>query len=209
MRMPGLTMRRPAGYPAHRSAASWVFDVLVTLLAVVAAAPSSTHGNLVPHVAAIGLLALSATPLLVRRLWPVPVFGVVLALNAGVGLWAHAVNGPALLIALYTVAALRPRRDALVCAGLLELGVVIGLLLFAGGNWWFDAIFASGMVAPRSGWACTRPPAGPTWLNCATARSGWNVSGISRGPWPRPPSGPGSPGRCTTSSPITSRSWSP
>ena len=63
MRMPGLTMRRPAGYPAHRSAASWVFDVLVTLLAVVAAGPSSTHGNLLPHLAAIGLLALSAMPL--------------------------------------------------------------------------------------------------------------------------------------------------
>jgi signal transduction histidine kinase len=144
-------MLRPAGYPAHRSAASWVFDVLVTLLALVAAGPSSIHDNPRPQVAAIVLLALSAVPLVVRRLWPVPVFGVVLALNAGVGLGAHAVNGPALLIALYTVAAMRPRRDALVCAGLLELAVVIGLLLFAGGGWWFDAIFASGMVAAALG----------------------------------------------------------
>jgi signal transduction histidine kinase len=146
-----MRMLRPAGYPAHRSAASWVFDVLVTLLALVAAGPSSIHDNPRPQVAAIVLLALSAVPLVVRRLWPVPVFGVVLALNAGVGLGAHAVNGPALLIALYTVAAMRPRRDALVCAGLLELAVVIGLLLFAGGGWWFDAIFASGMVAAALG----------------------------------------------------------
>jgi signal transduction histidine kinase len=146
-----MRMLRPAGYPAHRSAGSWVFDVLVTLVAVAAAGPSSFHGHPHPQVAAMVLLALSAVPLVVRRLWPVPVFGVVLALNAGVGLWAHAVNGPALLIALYTVAALRPRRDALACAGLLELGVVIGLLLFAGSSWWFDAIFASGMVAAALG----------------------------------------------------------
>jgi signal transduction histidine kinase len=145
-------MLRPAGYPAHRSAGSWVFDVLVTLVAVAAAGPSSIHGNPRPHVAAvIGLLALSALPLAARRVWPVPVFAVVLALNAGVGLWAHAVNGPALLIALYTVAALRPRGDTLVCAGLLELAVVIGLLLFGGSGWWFDAIFASGMVAAALG----------------------------------------------------------
>ena len=146
-----MRMLRAAGYPAHRTAGSWVFDVLVTLVAVLAAGPSSIHDNPRPQVVAIVLLALSATPLVVRRLWPVPVFGVVLALNAGVGLGAHVVNGPALLIALYTVAALRPRRDALVCAGLLELAVVIGLLLFAGGGWWFDAIFASGMVAAALG----------------------------------------------------------
>jgi signal transduction histidine kinase len=147
-----MRMLRPAGYPAHRSAASWVFDVLVTLVAVAAAGPSSIHDHPHRHVTAIFLLlALSATPLVVRRLWPLPVFAVVLALNAGVGLWAHAVNGPALLIALYTVAALRPRRDALVCAGVLELAVVIGLLLFAGSSWWFDAIFTSGMVAAALG----------------------------------------------------------
>ena len=48
-----MRMLRPAGYPAHRSAASWVFDVLVTLLAVVAAGPSSIHDNPRPQVAAI------------------------------------------------------------------------------------------------------------------------------------------------------------
>ena len=46
---------------------------------------------------------------------------------------------------------MRPRRDALVCAGLLEVVVVIGLLLYAGSRWWYDAIFVSGMVAAALG----------------------------------------------------------
>jgi signal transduction histidine kinase len=44
-----------------------------------------------------------------------------------------------------------PRRDALVCAGLVELTAVTGLLLFAGGGWWYDAVFASGMIAAALG----------------------------------------------------------
>jgi hypothetical protein len=126
-------MFRPAGYPAHRSAGSWVFDVLVTLVAAVSAGPSTVHDSPHPQIAVTVVLGLSALPLLVRRIWPVPVFGVVLVLNAATGLWGHvhAVNGLALIIALYTVAAMRPRRDALVCAGLLELIAVIGLLPFA------------------------------------------------------------------------------
>jgi signal transduction histidine kinase len=127
--------------------------VLVTLVAAVSAFGSSVHDNPHPQRAAVVVLAVAAVPLLVRRIWPIPVFAVVLALNAGAGLWGHvhAVNGLALLIALYTVAAIRPRRDALVCAGLLELTVVAGLLLFAGGGWWYDSIFVSGMVAAALG----------------------------------------------------------
>jgi signal transduction histidine kinase len=155
-------MFRPAGYPARRSAGRWVFDVLVTLVAAVSAGPSTVHDTPHPQIAVTVVLGLSALPLLVRRIWPVPVFGVVLVLNAATGLWGHvhAVNGLALIIALYTVAAMRPRRDALVCAGLLELIAVIGLLLFAGGGWWYDAIFVSGMVAAALGlglyWATRR-----------------------------------------------------
>jgi signal transduction histidine kinase len=148
-----MRVLRPTGYPANRAAARWVFDVLVTLLAALSAVPSSIHDNRHLQVAMTVALALAAAPLVVRRIWPAPVFAVVLALNAGTGLsgHVHAVNGLALLIALYTVAAMRPRRDGLVCAGLLELTVVTGLLLFAGGGWWYDAIFASGMVAAALG----------------------------------------------------------
>jgi hypothetical protein len=61
------------------------------------------------------VLAVAAVPLLVRRIWPIPVFAVVLALNAGAGLWGHvhAVNGLALLIALYTVAAMNNEIQAI------------------------------------------------------------------------------------------------
>jgi signal transduction histidine kinase len=38
-----------------------------------------------------------------------------------------------------------------VCVGLLELAVVTGLFLFMGGGWWYDAIFASGMVTAALG----------------------------------------------------------
>jgi signal transduction histidine kinase len=148
-----MGMLRPAGYPANRPAGRWVFDVLVTLVAAVSAVGSSVHDTPHPQRAAVVVLALAAVPLLVRRIWPIPVFAVVLALNTGAGLsgHVHAVNGLALVIALYTVAAMRPRREALVCVGLLELTVVAGLLLFAGGGWWYDAIFASGMVAAALG----------------------------------------------------------
>jgi signal transduction histidine kinase len=148
-----MRMLRPAGYPVNRSAVRWVSDVLVTLVAVAAAVPTVVHDSPHPQRAAVVVLALTAAPLLVRRLWPVPVFAVVLGLNAVAGVWGHdhPVNGVALLIALYTVAALRPRRDILICAGLLELTAVAGMLLFAGGSWWYDAIFASGMVAAALG----------------------------------------------------------
>jgi signal transduction histidine kinase len=148
-----MRMLRPAGYPANRTAGRWVSGVLVTVAAGAAAVPDLFHDGQRPGVTAVIVLVLAAAPLLARRIWPIPVFGVVLALNVGAGLWdhVHAINGPALLIALYTVAVMRARRDALVCAGLLELTVVTGLLLFAGGGWWYDAIFASGMVAAALG----------------------------------------------------------
>jgi signal transduction histidine kinase len=135
-----------------------VLDVLVTLIAAAAGVPEAfhndngpTHGN--ANIALAVALALSATPLLVRRIWPIPVLGCVLAASIGVAIPSdyRTVNGLALLIALYTVATIRPRRDALACAGLLELTVVVGLLLFAGSGWWFDAIFVSGMVAAALG----------------------------------------------------------
>ena len=89
---------------------------------------------------------------MVRRTWPIAVFGWVVAASIGAALWdRHLVDGLALLIAVYTVAALRSRRAALACAGLLELAVVAGLALFAGREWWFDAIFLSGMVAAALG----------------------------------------------------------
>lgn len=152
--MPTMGLIRPAGDPARRAAGRWVFDVLLTLVAAVSAGPAVVHSDRgQPQALVIVVLALGAVPLLVRRIWPFPVFGVIVAVNLAACLVgrSHAPNGAALLIALYTVAALRPRRDACACAGLLELAGVTGLLLFAGGGWWFDAIFLSGLVAAALG----------------------------------------------------------
>jgi signal transduction histidine kinase len=126
--------------------------VLVTVAAGALAVPALFHDNVHPRGVAVLVLALTAAPLLARRIWPLPVFGCVLAAAAGAGLWnASAIDGPALLAALYTVASRRPRRDALACAGVLELATLTGLLVFAGSRWWFDAIFVSGMIAAAFG----------------------------------------------------------
>ena len=145
-----MRMLGPAGYPASRSAGRWVFDALVTLLAWGLGVPGLFHDKAYrPGPAAFVVLAVIVAPLLVRRIWPVQVFGWVVAASIGAALWNnHLVAGAALLVALYTVAALRPRRDALICAGLLEVGVFAGLVIgHAGGQWWSDAIFLSGLPA--------------------------------------------------------------
>ena len=143
----------PTGYPATRAAGRWVSDVLLTLVALVTTIPAlsrDTTGGL--HAAESVVLVFTVAPLVVRRTWPLPVFGWILVSAIAVGLWTRsAVDGVALLIALYTVASTRPRRDALVCAGLLEVVAVTALLLYADSRWWYDAIFVSGMVAAALG----------------------------------------------------------
>jgi signal transduction histidine kinase len=143
----------PTGYPATRAAGRWVSDVLLTLVALVTTIPAlsrDTTGGL--HAAESVVLVFTVAPLVVRRIWPLPVFGWILVSAIAVGLWTRsAVDGVALLIALYTVASTRPRRDALVCAGLLEVVAVTALLLYADSRWWYDAIFVSGMVAAALG----------------------------------------------------------
>jgi len=157
-----MRMLRPAEYPAKRTAGRWVFDALVTVAAAATAVPGLFHEQPLgpPGALAFVVLALIVAPLVVRRIWPVPVFGWVLATDIPAVLWnRHLVVGPALLIALYTVAALRSRRDALGCACVLELAVVAALLLFAGSDWWYGAIFLSGMIAAALGlglYAATR-----------------------------------------------------
>ena len=151
--MPSMRMLRAVGYPARRTAGSWVFDVLVTLLAAAWAVPSALREHPFPHPVAVVVLALAAAPLLVRRIWPVPVLGCIMAIELAAAVWIRldAVNGVALLIALYTVASMRPRREALACAALLEVAVVAGTIWVVSGAWWTDAIFLSGLVAAALG----------------------------------------------------------
>jgi signal transduction histidine kinase len=150
--MPDRGMLRAIGSPADRAAVRWGSDVLLTVIAGASMVPVLFHDQVHLRWAAVLLLALTTAPLLVRRIWPLPVFGLVLAAAACAGLWTDdAVDGAALLVALYTVASMRSRRDALACAALLEVAGVIGLLRYAGRLWWFDAIFLSGMFAAALG----------------------------------------------------------
>src|SRR5579863_2698649 len=138
----------PAGYPAARAVVRWVSDVLLTLLALTSTVPALGRGSPGMRPAEVGVLAISVAPLVVRRIWPVPVFGWILLTAVATGLWtSSAVDGLGLLAALSTVAALRPRRDALICAGLLEIVAVTALVLYVYSRWWYDTIFASGMIA--------------------------------------------------------------
>src|SRR5215472_6770011 len=146
--MASMRMLRPAGYLANRAAGRWVFDVLVAVVAwatAVAWASAPPYQNATHHPPGAGkivVLALMVAPLVVRRIWPIPVFGVMVAAAIGVVLWdRRLVDGLALLIAVYTVAALRPRRAALVCAGLLEVAAVALGVVFLGRAWWTSSTF--------------------------------------------------------------------
>jgi signal transduction histidine kinase len=158
--MASMRMLRPAGYLADRAAGRWVFDVLLTVAAWATAVawasrpPDSYHiaTHSPPGAGKVAVLALMVAPLVVRRIWPIPVFGMVVAACIGAVLWdRRLVDWLALLIALYTVAALRSRRAALVCAGLLEIVVVVLLVVLTGGQWWSNAIPYTGTVAAALG----------------------------------------------------------
>jgi len=149
-----MRLLRPVEYPANRPARRWVFDVLVTLLAMALALPSlfTEHPHRAPGAAALVVLVVITAPLLVRRIWPIPVFGWILATQIPAILWDRNLQvAPALLIALYTVARLQSRRDALACAGVLELAVLAEVLLYGGGNWWTDLIFLSALIGAALG----------------------------------------------------------
>ncbi len=149
-----MRLLRPVEYPANRPARRWVFVVLVTLLAMALAVPNlfKEDPHRAPGVAAFVVLVAMTAPLLVRRIWSIPVFGWVLVTQISAVSWdRHLIAGPALLIALYTVARLQSRRDALACAGVLELTMITALLLVAGSSWWYDVIFLSGLIAAALG----------------------------------------------------------
>jgi signal transduction histidine kinase len=128
---------------------SWAFDGAVVVFALLV---SSTYAfNAVPSVSATvaGVLVLiMVLPLLVRRVWPVPVFAWCLLVAAVAGWWAlQVVWSPALVIALYTVAALRPRREALAAAGVLALAVLAASVRAVPHDWPVTATTLLAVVA--------------------------------------------------------------
>jgi signal transduction histidine kinase len=129
----------------------WVIDVALVVAAVAASLPSLVRDNAQPPALAVPVLVAVAAPLIVRRFYPLPVFGWVLITAAAAGLWnRHVIAGLAVLIALYTIAALRPRRDALAASAVLEVVIVAAAVKEAGG-WWSEPIFVSGLVGAALG----------------------------------------------------------
>jgi signal transduction histidine kinase len=122
-------------------------------VAMASAVPAAAHANQLPNDAVVTVATLTALPLLARRRWPVAVFGCVMALCLVTALWDNfrTVNGLALLIALYTVAALRPLREALACAGALFVAIVAATVAVAGNDWWYDGIFVCGLFGAALG----------------------------------------------------------
>lgn len=144
-----------------RSPVHWVLDVLVAGLAALAALPyllrdDHTH----TPASAFLVLVIVVAPLVVRRVYPLPVFGWVVLTAGAAGLWNHRIiAGFAVLIALYTVASLRRRSDGVVCAGIVEAGIVGGSIIVAGTDWWFNTIPLTGLVLAATGlglYAATR-----------------------------------------------------
>jgi signal transduction histidine kinase len=155
-----MRLLKPVEYPANRPAGRWVFDVLVTLLAFALAVPNLfNEGTERTPAAALVVLAVITGPLVVRRIWPVPVFGWVLAAQIPAFLWdTQLIALLALLISLYTVARLQSRRETLACAGILEIAAVAGLLLLdrdaarrPSDGPWVAAIFVSALIAAALG----------------------------------------------------------
>ncbi|MDQ2796893.1 MAG: sensor histidine kinase [Actinomycetota bacterium] len=149
-----MTWFAPAERLSARSAASWAFDTFVAVVAAVSVLPPLLHDN--PHHPAPGvvvpvLIAL-VIPLLVRRVFPIPVLGWLLAASVVSASWNdHAIPGLALLIALYTVSSSEPRKNALIAAAVLELAVIAFAIRVSGRDFWYDSIFLSGLVGAALG----------------------------------------------------------
>src|SRR6478609_2881292 len=143
----------PTEDPRARRARSWVADVLVMLFVLLVSLPNAVSDAVgersITSGAGIALtaLALACLPLLVRRIWPVPVFAWVLLISAATGWWYPQFLGfGALVVALYTVCSRCSRRVALTCAGL----VVALAVVFAFGidtSWWAPAILLTAVTA--------------------------------------------------------------
>jgi signal transduction histidine kinase len=153
---------RPIERLIDRSVLRWIFDVLVAVLAWMSSLPYLLHDNPDPPPlgAALPVLAVLVAPLVLRRVHPVPVFAWLLTGAIATGLWnQHVVPALALLIALFTIASLLPRKDAVIATGVLEAAVIGAAIYVIGSDFWYDAIFVSGLVGAALGlglYAATR-----------------------------------------------------
>ena len=138
----------PVENPGTRPPRSWVFDVGCALLAALGSFGSfsfaqAAHPALPPLAVSLVVAVLTALVLPLRRVWPGPVFAVMVLMAAVLAQWP--VRGQlvpvALAIALYTVAATMSRATALVAAA---LAVAVEVPAAGQGGWhdsWLAVIY--------------------------------------------------------------------
>jgi signal transduction histidine kinase len=138
----------PVERPGSRTRRSWAFDVAVAAFVLLTSSTSFTPRNSLsslPVWAAVVIVLAMVIPLVLRRVWPVPVFGFIFLVAAATGWWANQIAwSPALVVALYTVAALRPRREALAAAAALTVAAVAAAVHTLPHSW---AIVSAALIA--------------------------------------------------------------
>ncbi|MGH3069089.1 MAG: sensor histidine kinase [Streptosporangiaceae bacterium] len=141
-----MSFWKPVEDPGTRPLRSWVFDIGCALAAFGASLAhfsvgQTAHPTALPVAAGLGVAALTALALPLRRVWPGPVFGWTILAAAVLAVWpAHGALFPvALAIALYTVAATMRRAEAL-AAAVLVAGVIIAVVGRDGTRHWAVAV---------------------------------------------------------------------
>ncbi|MDZ7918021.1 MAG: sensor histidine kinase [Rhodococcus sp. (in: high G+C Gram-positive bacteria)] len=137
---------------AGRPLVRWVFDTAVALIAVAVASPYVFYDYERSLAPAILALLVIHVPLVLRRIYPVPVFVWVLISAVVAGLWNdHVIAGLGLLIALYTVVATQQRSTAVAAATAVELVMIFAALKAASDTWWYDTLLLSSLVGAATG----------------------------------------------------------
>ncbi len=126
--------------PGSRRRTAWAFDAAVALFALLTWSTYAFGSSRFPTWGVAAIVGAMVAPLIVRRIWPVPVFTWSVAVAAVFGWWTQqTVWSPVLLIALYTVAARCSRRTTLIAAGALTVGTVVAAIHVFPANWYLSA----------------------------------------------------------------------
>ena len=141
---------------ARRRRWPWLVDISALLLeipTIVDLANPGDHHHGGGHPASLMTWIIAQAlilPLLARRRFPVAVFGGLLVIALGQCIWSElSVADFALLVALYTIAAHRDRRQAIIAAGLLEVGAIFASFYSnpVGDDTLAAIVFLTGLVA--------------------------------------------------------------
>lgn len=107
--------------------------VAIGIVSIFVASRVTESGAVTPQAGAVALLVVQSIALVFRRRWPIAVYSVVgvgTVLYAWLG-YPEAAGGLGVLLAIYTVAAHTPLREAIVAAGIYIVGMALSLIGFA------------------------------------------------------------------------------